>query len=207
MPLSKGDIIKIRQEIASLNPKEQQKKVQEILSKLTPEEQQQLVGQQCPFCSIAQGKILSNKVYEDNQVLAILDINPANPGHTILFPKKHSYILSQLKDQEVSHLFKIANKLSVIIFESLNADGTNIFVANGPAAGQNAQHVLIHIIPRFENDKINLFWDPKPVDEKILKEIALKIREKAKDMIAQEEPQIIKKQASKEVYKEEPRIP
>ena len=85
-------------------------------------------------------------------------------------------MLSQLKD--TGHLFNLVNKLSSILFDSLNAQGTNIFVANGQAAGQLIPHVVVNIIPRFNNDKLNLFLEHKKTSEEDLDNILNKIKEK-----------------------------
>ena len=163
-------------------PEEEQKKVlPNFLKKLSPEQlnslkQSQPQQQQCPYCLIAENKIKSKKIYEDKEIIAVLEINPSNPGHTIVFPKQHLQVLSQLKD--TGHLFNLVNKLSSILFDSLNAQGTNIFVANGQAAGQLIPHVVVNIIPRFNNDKLNLFLEHKKTSEEDLDNLLNKIKEK-----------------------------
>jgi len=117
--------------------------------------------QQCIFCKIIAGKVASRKVYEDDKCVALLDINPANPGHTLILPKEHQTILPLMREDEASHLFKIAKKVSMAQIRALKADGTNIFVANGAAAGQKSPHLMIHVIPRREKDGITAFTLPK----------------------------------------------
>ena len=68
---------------------EQAKQLQERLSKMSPEELKAYQKQQCIFCQIIEGKVQSKKIFEDEHSIAILDINPANPGHTLLLPKEH----------------------------------------------------------------------------------------------------------------------
>jgi len=89
MPLTQEKIAKIREELSNYPEEEREEKLKELLSQLDPEELKELEGQQCVFCLISEGKIKSNKVYEDSEFLAVLDINPANKGHVLLFPKKH----------------------------------------------------------------------------------------------------------------------
>jgi len=137
---------------------------EEDLEKMTPEQIAELQRQNCPFCLIAKGQIPAKKVYEDDKCLAVLDINPANAGHIILFPKEHVFLMPQMKEDLVSYLAAIAKKLSQSIlkaFKDKKVEGTNIFIANGAAAGQKAPHVLIHIIPRFDNDGLINFRLPK----------------------------------------------
>jgi histidine triad (HIT) family protein len=133
----------------------------EELEKMSPEELRQLQQQQCIFCHIISGKVASKRVYEDEKCLAILDINPANPGHMLLLPKEHHSIMPLMPENDVSHLFKVARKISMAQIRSLKVDGTTIFIANGAAAGQKAPHLMIHIIPRKDNDGITAFTLPK----------------------------------------------
>ena len=196
MALSPEKIEEIKSQLQGLSPEEQQKKLQEILASLPPEEREQLTGgqQQCPFCLMVEGQIPVRKVYEDDTCMAILDINPANKGHTLLFPKKHYHLMAEMDDHDVSHIFKIANKLSVAIFEALGAQGTNILVANGPAAGQAAPHVLVNVIPRFQGDKVSIGWEPKKLTDEEMENTMNKIASKA--AFISSKPDIIIQQAA-----------
>lgn len=176
MVLTPQKINEIKEELSELKPEEQQQKLQEILSSLDPEEREQLVGkQQCPFCSMAEGKIPVIKVYEDLEILAILDINPANPGHTLVFTKKHNATLNDLNPYESDRLFTAANKIAKAMAKGINAKGVNMYIASGPAAGQTAPHLLINIIPRFENDGLRFGWQPKKMAEEQMASIAKSI--------------------------------
>ncbi|MGM5481894.1 MAG: HIT family protein [Nanobdellota archaeon] len=116
--------------------------------------QQQPPEQNCIFCQIAQGKIQSKKIYEDEYVMGFLDINPANPGHILLIPKQHYSIMMQIPSDKISYLFNVAQALSNALLKALDVEGTTIYTANGAAAGQKAPHFMIHIIPRKENDEL-----------------------------------------------------
>lgn len=137
---------------------EQIKEFQERLAKMSPEEREKIIKQQCLFCNIIAGKIESKKVYEDDKVIAILDINPASKGHTLVIPKEHYSSMLDMPDEQTAYLFKVANRLNVSILKSLNASASNIMVSNGTVAGQNVPHTHVHIIPRYENDSLNLTW-------------------------------------------------
>ncbi|MDO8481373.1 MAG: HIT domain-containing protein [Nanoarchaeota archaeon] len=131
------------------------KKAEELKKKLesmTPEQLREFQKKNCIFCQIASGKVNAKKIYEDEAVIGILDINPANPGHVLLLPKEHHMILPQLPDDLRERIFIAAKKISNDLLKALDARGTNIVVANGPAAGQRAQHFTVHIIPRKEGD-------------------------------------------------------
>lgn len=124
--------------------------------------------EQCIFCHIAQGNIPAKKLYEDNQVIAVLDINPAVPGHILLLPKNHIAVMPQMNDDLTAHIGMIAKQLSSSLIRSLKAEGTSIFVANGAVAGQRAPHFIMHILPRANNDGVNLNLPEGKLDEKTM---------------------------------------
>jgi len=204
MALTPEKVEEIKSQLQGLSPEEQQAKLQEILQTLTPEEREELMGGaqqggQCPFCAMAEGQIPVKTVYEDDQVMAILDINPASKGHVLVFLKKHYQFLGQIEDAEAGYLFKITNQISTAVFEAMGATGTNIVVNNGQGAGQTAPHVLINVIPRYENDGINLRWNPQKIEEAEMEEIAKKIQEKTANVGASKEaPAVIQEEVSKE---------
>lgn len=131
---------------------EQRKQWEEKIKNMSPEELQQLQKQQCIFCQIISGKIPSKKVYEDAFCLAVLDINPAAKGHILLLPKEHYAIMPQVPEKVLGHLSIVSKNLSQVLLKILHAEGTTLFIANGAAAGQRAQHFLLHLIPRKTGD-------------------------------------------------------
>ncbi len=151
---------------------EQVKALQEKLKNMSPEELKEFQKKQCIFCQIISGKVQSRKVYDDDLVVAILDVNPANPGHILIMPKEHYSIMPQMPDEEVSHIFVVAKALSNASLRALEAQGSNIIVANGVAAGQKAQHFMVHLIPRMENDNIGFEIPQKPIPEEELQNIS-----------------------------------
>jgi len=168
---------------------EQIKELQEKLKNMSPEELKEFQKKQCIFCQIIAGKVQSRKVYEDESVIAILDVNPANPGHMLIMPKEHYSIMPQMPDEETGHIFAVAKALSNAALRSLEVQGSNIIVANGVAAGQRAQHFMVHLIPRKENDNLNFQVPQKTIEDSELK----KIRKVLADSlgIKAEEPQVI----------------
>ncbi len=202
--LSQEKIEEIKAQLQGLSQEDQQKKFQGILETLDPEEREQITGkQQCPFCLMAKGEIPVKKVYEDETLLGILDIRPANKGHTLLFPKEHHRVLSTVPEPLIAHMFSTANKLSTAIFDAMNAQGTNIHVANGPAAGQTATHVLVNIIPRFTKDKVVIGWDAEKIDENEMENIADSIRKK----IPKDRPKLTEKKETPTIREGFQRIP
>jgi histidine triad (HIT) family protein len=106
----------------------------------------------CLFCKIVSGKIPSYKVYEDEAVFAFLDINPASEGHTLVAPKKHFSKFTDMNAKDVASLFEVARKITVAVEKTSLAEGSNIGINNGEAAGQEIPHVHVHVIPRRRGD-------------------------------------------------------
>jgi len=129
----------------------------------------------CVFCAIVQGKVPAFVVYEDEDLMAILDIYPAVPGHTLIFPKRHIERFWELPDEIVGKIFVLAKYISKRFIE-IGAEGVNIFVASGEVAGQRIPHVVVHVIPRYKNDNIKFEWERKQVEPKLLSEILKKIK-------------------------------
>ena len=150
---------------------EQLKALQEKIKQMSPEELKEFQKKQCIFCQIVAGNVQSRKVYEDDKVIGVLDIHPANPGHTLVVTMEHYSIMSQIPDDEVAHVFTVVKSLSNSMLRAIDAQGTNIVVANGVIAGQRAQHFMAHIIPRKENDGINFVLPQKTMEQNEIEEI------------------------------------
>jgi len=100
------------------------------------------------------------KVYEDDFVVAVMDIQPINPGHLFISPKKHIEFMSELNEELGAHIFKIAMKLGNALRKSgLKCEGINILLADGEVAGQEIPHVHLHVIPRVRGDGFGLKFD------------------------------------------------
>lgn len=156
---------------------------EEDLKSMSPEQIAELQKQNCIFCHIISGKVASKKVYDDEKVVALLDINPANPGHVLLLPKEHYAIMPLIPQDVLGHLFMVAKGISHACLKAFRAQGTNIFVANGVVAGQRAQHFMVHVIPRKENDSISVFnIKHKDIDERQLEELRRLIKAKVDQM-------------------------
>jgi len=151
----------------------------------------------CLICQIVSGKVPSFKVYEDDICIVVLDVNGANPGHCFIIPKQHYPIMEQVPDAELANLFAVSNKISSSIFENLKAEGTNIFVRNGIPAGQTVAHFMISVIPRKENDGINLQWQPKQLSEDEIATVEVKLKDQIKDTGVEQVQQIATTKESK----------
>lgn len=114
----------------------------------------EITPRECLFCKLVRGEISSKKVYEDENVVAFLDINPASKGHCLVIPKKHSVNILDTDERELENLIRVVKLLSTVIKEKLEADAINILLNSGKRAGQLVNHVHFHIIPRYPDDKI-----------------------------------------------------
>lgn len=110
----------------------------------------------CVFCKIIKGEIPSKKIYEDDDVLAILDISQATLGHTLVLPKKHYENLFSIKNNDYLKVMEKVKMLAKAITSALNASGCNILNNCGELAGQSVMHFHVHIIPRYENDDLKI---------------------------------------------------
>ncbi|HLC60200.1 MAG TPA: HIT domain-containing protein [Candidatus Nanoarchaeia archaeon] len=177
--------------MADENPNpEQLKALQEKIKNMSPEELKDFQKKQCIFCQIISGKIQAKKIYEDEKVVGILDINPGNPGHTLVMTKEHYSIMPQLPDEDVADVFLVVKALSNTMLRSIDAQGTNIIVANGIAAGQRAQHFMVHLIPRKENDGINFVLPQKTLNENEIEMIGNKLAAALGGSVEKEEKQL-----------------
>ncbi len=162
---------------------EQVKELQEKIKHMSPEELKEFQKQQCIFCQIQSGNIPSKKVYEDERCFAILDINPANIGHLLLLPKEHYAIMPQVPEADIAHLFTVSKYLSQALLRGIGAQGTNIFIANGAAAGQRAQHFMLHVIPRLEGDGVGLELVQKEIKEEFLLKLKALLENKIHEIL------------------------
>ncbi len=116
----------------------------------------------CVFCKIVMGEIPSYKIYEDDKILAFLDINPYAPGHTLIVPKEHTLDLESIDSETLNHLMSKARDIAKLVTEKLNAPGYTLVQNNGFV--QEVKHFHLHIIPKYMK---NYELDVKDVYEKI----------------------------------------
>ncbi|HUT30275.1 MAG TPA: HIT family protein [Sedimentisphaerales bacterium] len=131
----------------------------------------------CIFCKMVKGQIPVTKVYEDELILAFLDIAPLSDGHTLVIPKQH---FGQVHDCPVETLGQVGLRLGKVakaVAAAMNADGYNILCNNGRAAGQLVEHLHFHIVPRHSGDGIFDRWPSYSYPEGRLAEVAAKISE------------------------------
>ncbi len=134
---------------------------------------------ECIFCKIVAGELPSKKIYEDEDTLAFMDINPANPGHALVIPKKHYENIFDIDEQTLKQIISVTKKVAERINEKLKPEGLNILQNNGKRAGQLVNHIHVHIIPRFADDKVLFTYQKADVDDfdRIQKEITVETPE------------------------------
>ncbi|MDD3695313.1 MAG: HIT family protein [Lentisphaeria bacterium] len=106
----------------------------------------------CVFCKIIRSELPCVRLYEDDLVLAFLDIAPFNLGHSLVIPKQHHHSITTLPEDCQGRLMAVASKLAAATLRSLKADAFNLLLNNGSCAGQEVPHVHLHVIPRFLDD-------------------------------------------------------
>ena len=109
----------------------------------------------CVFCKIISGEYNSSKIYEDDKVLAILDLSQATYGHTLVMPKEHYENIFDLDEETAKHLFSVVTKIAKHYNSVIpNLKGLNLLNNNGVKAGQTVMHYHMHIIPRYNDDDL-----------------------------------------------------
>ena len=134
----------------------------------------------CIFCAIVAGKIPATKVYEDEQVLAFMDISPGNPGHLLVIPKSHYRNIFDIDAEIAGKVIQVGIKLANAIKAALNPDGLNLFQSNESAAFQSVFHFHLHLVPRWKGDSLVLPWKPQKGDADQINEVAAKIKQHVK---------------------------
>ena len=115
-----------------------------------------MIDEKCIFCKIANGEIPSYTLYEDDMFKVIFDLSPVTKGHALLIPKNHYRNIFELDDACAEKALLTAKKVSIAMKKVLNCDGFNLLQNNEEIAGQTIFHFHIHLIPRYNNDGVNL---------------------------------------------------
>jgi len=114
--------------------------------------------EECIFCRIVAGEIPSAKLFEDENTLAFLDINPVSRGHTLVILKEHVADVFEIESDKLCLLAQAVPKIAKAVKESMRADGMNILLNNRRCSGQLVPHIHFHLIPRKDNDELGLKW-------------------------------------------------
>jgi histidine triad (HIT) family protein len=130
----------------------------------------------CLFCGIVAGSIPSETIDSDRRTVAFMDINPATRGHALVVPRTHSANLMEIDPEDLAATMAAAQRLVRRMEEVLEPDGFNILNSCGPAAWQTVFHFHLHVVPRYDDDPLELPWVPSPGDADEIAAIAEGLR-------------------------------
>lgn len=132
----------------------------------------------CIFCAIAAGEGPAEIVDSDEHTVAFMDINPATPGHALVIPRRHSRDLLEIREDDLEHSMVAAQRLAVRMSQTLEPRpaGFNILNSCGVAAWQTVFHFHVHVVPRYEDDPLELPWVPGAGDSGEIAAVAARIR-------------------------------
>lgn len=129
----------------------------------------------CVFCEIIVNNIQSYKIYEDKNIVCLLDINPISRGHCLMIPKKHFKNIFDIDMESLKQIIIATKKVSKLLRVKLNTRGINILHASGKEAQQSVSHFHFHLVPRYKNDNLDA-WPKSNYKEKSLKKVYQNIR-------------------------------
>jgi len=135
------------------------------------------MSDQCIFCEILRGNSPASFTYEDDTVVAFMDVQPITHGHMLVVPRDHAVLMADLNETVAMRTFRVARKLASVARSTLGAGGVNLFVADGEIAFQDVPH--FHVIPRYPNDGFGLTFPERysqPPGRAELETIAAAIR-------------------------------
>lgn len=130
----------------------------------------------CVFCKMVAGDIPVVRVYEDEGVLAFLDIGPVSDGHTLVIPKEHFSRVHECRPEVLAQVGSCLGRIAGAVAEAVDADGYNVLCNNGRAAGQVVEHLHFHIVPRRMGDGVFTQWPAYKYEKGQIDGFAAKIR-------------------------------
>ena len=134
------------------------------------------MAEDCIFCKIVAGDLPSETVQEDEHTVAFMDINPWTRGHALVIPRTHSPNLYEVGEDDLRHTSSAAKRLALRMRERLRCDGVNLLNASEPAAWQTVFHFHMHVIPRYQDDPLQLPVRPRQAEPAELAEVAAELR-------------------------------
>ena len=129
----------------------------------------------CIFCKIIAGDIPSATIFENDEFKVILDRFPATKGHVLVLPKEHFANIFEIDPELGGRLFTLAIRIAGIVKKATGVENMNILQNNGALAGQTVDHFHLHIIPRYEEDGVNIKWSPMDLTDEQIEEVRLSI--------------------------------
>lgn len=134
---------------------------------------------ECIFCKIVRKEEFAAVLYEDDDIMAFMDIKPINEGHALIITKKHAVLVDELDEELYLKMFPIGRKIAMKIKEIFpEIKGIMYFIADGEHAGQEVPHVHLHIIPRKPNDGFDFTFDSAYYERLLTEEERMKAKDK-----------------------------
>ena len=133
-------------------------------------------AEDCLFCKIIAGEFPAQIVDSDEHTVAFMDINPATRGHALVVPRVHSADLMEISDADLERTFLAARRLARRMEETLEPDGYNVLNSCRPAAWQTVFHFHVHVVPRYDDDPLQLPWVPRSGEESKIAAVAEELR-------------------------------
>lgn len=130
----------------------------------------------CLFCGIVKGIVPSETIASDERTVSFMDINPATAGHALVVPREHSADLLEIGAEDLEAVNLAAQRLAKRAKDVLGADGVNLINSCGRAAWQTVFHFHMHVVPRYDDDPLELPWVPKPGDSDEIAAVAARLR-------------------------------
>jgi histidine triad (HIT) family protein len=134
------------------------------------------MAEDCIFCKIVAGDLPSEMVQEDEHTVAFMDINPWTRGHALVIPRNHSRSLYEVGEDDLRQTSSAAKRLALRMRDRLRCDGVNLLNGTEPAAWQTVFHFHMHVIPRYDDDPLQLPVRPRPAEQQELADVAAELR-------------------------------
>ena len=158
----------------------------------------------CDYCEVVKGNEPREIIYQDDDLMVMIEQVALAPGEIVIVPKEHYTIFEMLPKKLITKMSNIANKVGVAVFDSLGCQGTNILINNGLGAGQNVPHFALNIIPRFENDNLNLQWNAQELNEADLEDAFIQLGSMTEGLVIEDHDkvEVVKTEGKTEVVME-----
>ncbi|MGN0368060.1 MAG: HIT family protein [Wujia sp.] len=135
-----------------------------------------MIKDDCIFCKIARGEIPSATVYETPECRVIMDLSPANQGHSLILTKEHFDNVYEMDAETGAKVFSLATVVAKAIKAETGCEGMNILQNNGEVAGQTVHHFHMHLVPRYKDDQVTMTWKPGQTQPDELEGLAKRIK-------------------------------
>jgi len=129
----------------------------------------------CIFCRIAKKQAPGSIIYEDETAMAFLDTRPLSEGHTLVIPKEHYKDILEIPEEVLCHVHRISGRIAIALKKAFKVDGISIFQQNGRAANQEIFHLHVHVVPRYEGQKLGRFAEFSEANRETLDKVAAEI--------------------------------